>query len=63
MNTKGLVELVIFSVVSASGVLSESSYSILLALAAISTVLTNSLIMLLGWWTCRNTLVCRFLSK
>ncbi|MFG0325280.1 cation:proton antiporter [Pseudomonas sp. zjy_15] len=55
MNTKGLVELVILSVGVQVGVLSESSYSILLALAVVSTVLTNPLLGLLAWWACRNT--------
>lgn len=55
MNTKGLVELVILSVGVQVGVLSESSYSILLALAVVSTVLTNPLMGLLAWWPCRNT--------
>ncbi|POF85488.1 cation:proton antiporter [Pseudomonas putida] len=55
MNTKGLVELVILSVGVQVGVLSESSYSIFLALAVVSTVLTNPLMGLLAWWPCRNT--------
>ncbi|ULL04976.1 cation:proton antiporter [Pseudomonas putida] len=55
MNTKGLVELVILSVGVQVGVLSESSYSILLALAVVSTVLTNPLMGLLAWWACRDT--------
>lgn len=47
MNTKGVVELVILGVGLQAGVLSESSYSILLMLAITSTILTNPLISLL----------------
>lgn len=48
MNTKGLVELVVLGVGLQVGVLSESSYSVLLMLALVSMVLTNPLISLLG---------------
>ncbi|MFB4391940.1 MULTISPECIES: cation:proton antiporter [unclassified Pseudomonas] len=48
MNTKGLVELVVLGVGLQMGVLSESSYSVLLMLALVSTALTNPLISLLN---------------
>lgn len=50
MNTKGLVELVVLGVGLQMGVLSESSYSVLLILALVSTALTNPLISLLNRW-------------
>jgi Kef-type K+ transport system membrane component KefB len=48
MNTKGLVDLVVLGVGLEVGVLSESSYSVLLVLAVVSTALTNPLISLLA---------------
>lgn len=48
MNTKGLVELVLLGVGLQVGVLSESSYGVLLVFALISTALTNPLITFLG---------------
>lgn len=48
MNTKGLVELVLLGVGLQVGVLSESSYSVLLVLALILTALTNPLITFLS---------------
>ncbi|MBK5004974.1 cation:proton antiporter [Pseudomonas sp. S32] len=63
MNTKGLVELVILGVGLQAGVLSESSYSIFLLLAIVSTILTNPLMALLGWWAYRNASVCKDSTK
>ncbi|MDF9754769.1 cation:proton antiporter [Pseudomonas hunanensis] len=48
MNTKGLVELVVLGVGLQAGVLSESSYGVLLMLALVSMALTNPLISLLN---------------
>ncbi|MFG0409035.1 cation:proton antiporter [Pseudomonas sp. FYR_11] len=48
MNTKGLVELVLLGVGLQAGVLSESSYSVLLMLALVSMVLTSLVFGLLG---------------
>lgn len=48
MNTKGLVELVVLGVGLQAGVLSENSYSILLMLALVSTVLTSLIFGLLS---------------
>lgn len=63
MNTKGLVELVLLSVGLQVGVLSESSYSVLLMLAFPSTVLTNPLISLLSKCSGRNAVVDKAPSR
>ncbi|MEN8641278.1 cation:proton antiporter [Pseudomonas sichuanensis] len=63
MNTKGLVELVVLGVGLQAGILSESSYSILLILALVSTVLTNPLIALLSWWSRKSVPAFRVSSN
>ena len=55
MNTKGLVELIVLGVGLEVGVLSESSYSVLLVLAIASTALTNPLIALLASLSRKNS--------
>ncbi len=63
MNTKGLVELVLLGVGLQVGVLSESSYSVLLMLALASTVLTNPLISLLSKCSGKNAVVDKAPSR
>lgn len=63
MNTKGLVELVLLGVGLQAGVLSENSYTVLLILALVSTMLTSPLIALLGRCKRKNAAECSASSR
>ncbi|MNN75844.1 Sodium/hydrogen exchanger family protein [compost metagenome] len=54
MNAKGLVELVVLEVGVKAGVLSETSYTVLLLFSLISTVLTPPSILLLNRYVRKN---------
>lgn len=63
MSAKVLVELLLLVVGLEVGMLSESSYSVLLMLALASAVLTNPLISLLSKCSGRNAVVDKAPSR